>query len=358
MLNTIITGSGAYIPEKIINNDFFLNHEFFDENGSRISKPNQETIDKFVDITEIESRRYLDDSLLNSDMATMAAKESITNANINPEELDYIIVAHNYGDISLDNMQVDVMPSMSARVKHKLGIKNPLCKTYDMNFGCPGWIEGVILGHQLIQAKIAHKILVVGSETLSRVTDPHDRSAMIFADGAGAVVLEGQESNQKIGIITHATLSHNGDEMSYLANGPSLNKDYQGPKISIGMRGRKVYEYALTNVPKLMKSVIDSAGLHVTDLQKVLLHQANAKMDHAMAARLFKLYKINDYNPDVAPMTVQFLGNTSVATVPIMFHLINSKTLGNHQFNANDKIIMASVGAGMNINALIYQFPS
>ncbi len=355
MINSVITGSGHYLPNRIVTNDDFVNHEFFDDNGNRLEKSGEEITRKFEEITEIRERRYVEDDLLNSDIATEAAKIAIEKAGIDPEELDYVICAHNFGDIDAVARQIDIMPSMSAKVKHKLGIKNLKCKPYDMTFGCPGWIESLILAHQFIQAKIAKKILVIGSDTLSRAVDPHDRTAMIFADGAGAVVLEAKEAEVQYGIINHATLSYNGDEMNYLVNGTSLNPDYVGSIKNINMKGRKVYEFVLKNVPPAIKQLLDDSDLTITDINKILLHQANAKMDHAMIERLYKLYGI-EIPENVDPMTVQFLGNTSVATVPTMFNLIKENNLAPHQFHANDKIIMASVGASMNINAVIYQF--
>jgi len=357
MINSVITGSGHYLPNKIVTNEYFLNHEFFDDNGNRLEKTGEEIIQKFEEITEIRERRYVEDDLLNSDIATEAAKIAIEKAGINPEELDYIISAHNFGDIDPVGRQVDIMPSISAKIKHNLGINNLKCKPYDMTFGCPGWIESLILAHQFIQSKIAKKILVVGSDTLSRAVDPHDRSAMIFADGAGAVVLEAKEDDVQYGIINHATLSYTGDELAYLVNGRSINPDYVGSVKNINMKGRKVYEFVLKNVPPALKELLEDSSLDITDINKILLHQANAKMDHAMIQRLYKLYGTTAPE-NIDPMTVQFLGNTSVATVPTMFNLIQENSLAPHQFHQNDKIIMASVGATMNVNAVIYQFPN
>lgn len=357
MINSIITGSGHYLPERIIKNSDFSDYEFYDEQGIRIEKPVEETIAKFEEITEIAERRYANPEQLTSDIAVIAAKQAIANAGIDKDELDYVIVAHNYGDISAEYRQADVMPSVATRVKHKLGIKNNHCRPYDMLFGCPGWIEGLILAHQLFQGGVAKKALIIGADTLSRATDPHDRTALIFADGAGAVILEAKESDQKEGIISYETVSDSLDEMSYLMSDKSLKEEYEGSALNIRMKGRKVYEYALRKVPALMKRVIDRAGLQISDIDKILLHQANAKMDHAMIERLFKLY--NTSTPEnVAPMTVQKFGNSSVATVPTMFDLISKKQLDSHEFRPGSRIILGSVGAGMNINAIIYKFPS
>lgn len=357
MINTVITGSGHFLPERIVTNSEFVNHEFYDENGEKIDKPIEETIQKFLEITEIEERRYADENTFASDMSVAAALQAIEESGINKEELDYIIVANNYGDIDMVHRQVDNMPSIANRVKNKLGIKNNRCRPYDMLFGCPGWIEGVILAHHLFLSGTAKKALVIGADTLSRAIDPYDRTAMIFADGAGAVVLEAQESDKKVGIVGYDTICDSLEEMSYLTNGVSLNEGKEGSYINIKMKGRKVYEYALRKVPALIKRVIDNAGLDISDIDKVLLHQANAKMDHAMVNRLFSLYNVKEIPENVAPMTIQKFGNSSVATVPTLYDLVSKGKLGDFSFKSGTHIAFGSVGAGMNINAFVYKIP-
>jgi 3-oxoacyl-[acyl-carrier-protein] synthase-3 len=355
MPNTIIIGSGSYLPNRVIGRDFFMDSEFYSEDGVKIDKPTEETISKFVEITEIENRRFIDEDLSNSQIGFEAAKIAIADANVDQEELDYIIYASNFGEVTV-NGYVDFMPTMAARVKNKLGIKNRKCITYDMVFGCPGWVEAMILADNLIKAKVAKTILVVGGETLSRVTDPYDRNKMIFADGAGAVVVKATEQ-ENVGIIAHNTICDNGIELNYLANGPSINKEADQTRLYVRMLGRKIYEYALKNVPTAIKETIDDAGLSIEDIDKILIHQANAKMDYAMIDRLHKLYDVKDYDHAVSPMTVQDLGNTSVATIPTMFDLIIKGKMQGHSFKDNGNIVMTSVGAGMNINAIVYRFP-
>lgn len=357
MINAVITGSGHYLPNNIIKNDYFLNHDFYDEQGNKIEKPNQEIIDKFKEITEIEERRYLDSEMMNSEMAAIAGQRALDDAGVDKEDLDYVMVAHNFGNIDIQTQRVDIMPSISARVKNHLGIKNNRTRPYDMNFGCPGWVELMILGTQLIQAGVAKKMLLIGSDTLSRAVDPHDRTAMIFADGAGAVVLEAKEGEERVGVLSYITIADNLDELSYLTNGPSLNTDNSDNSVSVTMKGRKVYEYALRKVPAAIKRMLDDSGLDIKDVNMVLLHQANAKMDHAMVQRLYKLYGITDIPKNVAPMTVQNFGNSSVATVPTMYDLISKHQLGDYEFHSGDIIVMASVGAGMSINAITYKMP-
>ena len=355
MPNTIIIGSGSYLPNRIVGRDFFLDSEFYAEDGQKIDKPAEETISKFVEITEIENRRFIEDDLSNSKIGYEAAKIAIDDANIDPETLDYIIYASNFGEVTV-NGYVDFMPNMAARVKNQLGIKNRKCITYDMMFGCPGWVEAMILANHFIKAGTAKNILVIGSETLSRVTDPYDRNKMIFADGAGAVVVTATQQ-ENVGIIAHNTICDNGPELNYLANGSSLNKEADQSRIYVRMQGRKIYEYALKNVPTAIKETIEDANLSIENINKILIHQANAKMDYAMIDRLHKLYEIKEYDHAISPMTIQEFGNSSVATIPTMFDLIVKGKMEGHSFKEKENIVMTSVGAGMNINAIVYRFP-
>lgn len=355
MPNTIIIGSGSYLPTRIIGREYFKDSVFYTDDGDRIDKPVEEIIQKFVEITEIENRRYLEEDEFNSDLAYKAAKEAIDDAQIDQEALDYIIYASNFGEVNADGM-TNFMPSMSARLKNKLGIKNRNCINYDMIFGCPGWVEAMILADTLIKAKKAKMILVVGAETLSRVTDAFDRNKMIFADGAGAVVVKATDE-ENVGIIADSTICDNDVELNFLENAPSLKLDEDRKPLYIRMHGRKIYEYALKNVPIAIKDTIDKAGLNIEDIDKILIHQANAKMDYAMISRLFKLYGIKDYDHNIAPMTIQQYGNSSVATIPTMFDLIIKGKMEGHSFKEKGTIVFASVGAGMNINAVVYRFP-
>ncbi|UJF29029.1 3-oxoacyl-ACP synthase III family protein [Kaistella sp. 97-N-M2] len=355
MPNTIIIGSGSYLPTKVIGRDHFKDSVFYTDEGEKIDKPNDEIIQKFVEITEIETRRYLEDDEFNSDLGFRAAKEAIADAKIDQENLDYIIYASNFGEVNTDGM-TNFMPSMSARLKNKLGVKNRRCVNYDMIFGCPGWVEAMILADTLIKSKKAKLILVVGSETLSRVVDKFDRNKMIFADGAGAVVVRATD-DETVGIIADSTICDNDVELNFLENSPSLKLDEDRRPLYIRMHGRKIYEYALKHVPDAIKETIDKAGLTLDDIDKILIHQANAKMDYAMISRLHKLYGKTDYDHAIAPMTIQNFGNSSVATIPTMFDLIIKGKLDGHTFKDQGNVVFASVGAGMNINAIVYKFP-
>ena len=347
-----IIGSGSCIPEAIQENSKFINNSFYNPDGSEIDTPNTEIIEKFEKITGIKERRYADNDLNTSDLGYIAAKKAIEDACIDPETIDYIIVAHNFGNVKYNTDEIDVFPGLAVRIKNLLKIKNPQCVAYDILFGCPGWLEAVIQANSFIKSGMAKRCLAIGADTLSRVVDEYDRDSMIFADGAGATIIE--DSDEEGGILSHKTESYTEDQLYYLFYGKS-NKEISNNTRYIKMNGRKVYEFALTNVPKAIKMCIDEAGVKISDVKKILLHQANAKMDTAMGKRLYKLYDM-EFNEDIMPLTVKYFGNSSVATIPTMFDLIRRKKLDNHVFNSGDIIIFASVGAGMHINAMVYQY--
>src|SRR5882672_8516016 len=144
MHRSIITGSGCYIPELVIKNGDFSSNIFYSENGSLLDRPAAEIIDKFSRITGIVERRYATSGITASEMAALAAEEAIEDSGIDRESIDQLIVAHNFGDIAGVGGQTDIVPSLASRVKKELGIKSPSCIPYDLIFGCPGWLQGMI----------------------------------------------------------------------------------------------------------------------------------------------------------------------------------------------------------------------
>lgn len=348
-----ITGTGSYIPSTIEKNEDFHQHQFLNTDGSTIEHSNEVIVEKFKAITGIAERRYAKNHLASSDLAFFAAEKAIENANINPEELDYIILAHNFGDVKHNSIQSDLVPCLASRVKHSLRIKNPKCVAYDILFGCPGWIEGVIQAQAFIKAGMAKKCLVIGSETLSRVVDKHDRDSMIYSDGAGATVIE--STNDEGGILAHESASFTYDEAYYLFAGHSNNSELPKDINYLKMHGRKIYEFALNNVPAAMKSCLEKSGVDIKDLKKILIHQANEKMDEAIIKRFYRLYK-TPAPEGIMPMSISKLGNSSVATVPTLLDLVKNGHLENHEISKGDVIMLASVGSGMHINAIVYKY--
>ncbi len=355
-IRTVITGTGCYIPEVIKKNEDFIQQDFYAEDGQHPTTASQEIVDKFQGITGIEERRYVNDDMNSSDMATIAARLAIEDSGINPEELDQIILAHNFGNVIKNTIQTDVLPALASRVKHDLGIKNPNCVAYDILFGCPGWVQGVIQADTYFKAGVAKKALVIGTETLSRVIDMYDRDSMIFSDGAGASVLEVKSDNEtSSGILSWSVQSHCIDEAYYLYLGKSNFPDADSRIRYIKMKGRKVYEYAMLHVPAAMKNCLEKAAISILEVKKVFIHQANEKMDEGIIRRLFKLYGLKDISENIMPMSIHKFGNSSVATIPTLFDLVTKGKLDDHSLQPGDVVLFASVGAGMNINAVCYR---
>jgi 3-oxoacyl-[acyl-carrier-protein] synthase-3 len=348
-----ITGTGSYIPTSIEKNENFHQHQFLNTDGSTLTHPNEVIIQKFKAITGIDERRYAYDHLTSSDLGFFAAEKAIEDANINREELDYIIVAHNFGDVKHNTIQSDILPCLASRIKHSLRIKNPKCVAYDILFGCPGWVEGVIQANAFIKAGLAKKCLVIGTETLSRVVDKHDRDSMIYSDGAGATVVEATDGDG--GILAHETASFTYDEAYYLFFGNSNNKELCPDTRYIKMDGRKIYEFALSNVPLAMKDCLDKSGVNIKDIKKIFIHQANEKMDEAILKRFYKLYD-EEIPEGIMPMSIQELGNSSVATIPTLYDLVINDKIKDQHVNKGDVVMFASVGAGMHINAIVYKY--
>ena len=352
---TIISGTGSYIPSIVKTNKDFINNSFYGENGELINTPNEEIVEKFKDITGIYERRYASKEMNTSEMATAASILAIKDAGIDPETIDQIIVAHNFGNVLPGTIQTDTIPAIASRVKHQLGIVNPSCVAYDILFGCPGWIQGVIQADSFIKSGLAKRCLVIGAETLSRVVDPHDRDSMIFSDGAGACIVEAAPENSNRGILSASVQSHCTDETYFLYLGKSYHPASDDETRYIKMKGRKVYEYAIKNVPLAMKECIEKAGVDIKDVKKFFLHQANEKMDEGFIKALYKLYGTREVPENIMPMSIHDLGNSSVATIPTLYDMVKHDKYPEHKLHHGDIVIFASVGAGMNINAICYR---
>lgn len=356
MPQSVITGTGACIPERILLNEDFIQNAFYDEKGNPLAESPPGIIEKFRKITGIRERRYVTDNINASDISAEAGRLALEDSGIDPETLDQVVVSHNFGDVAHGSLQSQNIPTLASRVKHKLGIARPECIAYDVLVGCPGWVHSLIQSHAWFKAGMAKKVLLIGGETLSRVIDPSDRDSLIFADGAGACVLEYKDGPEDgPGILGMAAQTHSVDEYDYINMGKAnaLCKHNEG--LYIKMKGRKVYEYALKHVPAAMKVCLDEAGVPVTALKKILIHQANEKMDEEIIKRLYALYGLSSVPHGVMPMSIQWLGNSSVATIPTLYDLIRKGKMPEHSIREGDIILFASVGAGMNINAVCYR---
>lgn len=354
-MQTKIIGSGAYIPKVVVPNEAFLGHTFFKPTGELIQKDTNEIIRKLADISEIEERRYASEGIDNATMGYHASRQALDQSGIDKESLDQIIFAHNFGNVGASQPHGDLLPNLAARVKHKLGITNNRCVAYDILFGCPGWLQGIIQGHLYIKAGAAKRVLVIGSELMSRTVDQHDLDSMLFSDGAGATIIEGVESANSSGILSHVTVSDCGEEVGYLYSGASNNPVSRQPFCTPKMNGKNVYKYSLQKVPAAIKYCLGEAGIPLKEVSKILIHQANGKMIKQIVQKLYDEEGLGKVPESVMPLTVSKLGNNSVATIPILLHMVRNGELDGVNLHEGEVVVMASVGAGMHANCVVYR---
>ena len=355
-MKAIITGTGSQLADTVIDNSHFNNHVFYEKNGELSGKTGAEFALKLETITGIRERRYIKDDEDSVDIMYNAAKKAIEDAGIQVDNLQGIIVAHNAGNMLTEGRGIHSVPNMAALLKNALKVDNHQCFAYDILFGCPGWLQAVVQAKQVLaDDENVQNILVVGIEVASRHLDPHDLDSMILADGCGACIVSKSTSGDK-GILSYTTYSHAQDDVKYIYQNESLNPDIKGSSF-FKMSGRDVYKYATTWLPQVIKSALDKAGKDINDVDMFLFHQANGKMLQAIAQNLAGLYGNKDYNFEgKIPTTIEVLGNTSVATIPTLMDMVLKNQLQGYKINKGQLAVMASVGAGMHCNALVYQF--
>ena len=353
--NAVITGTGSFLPGKIMSNEDFMGHTFYKSNGERITKPTSEIVQKLRDISGIRERRYIEDHQDSADLGAIAGRKAIEDAGVDMETVDGIIVAHNFGNMVHGDRAHHLIPNLAALVKHKIGIKNPKCTAFDVLYGCPGWLLAMQQAHMAIASGYNKRLLVVGVEVISRILDPHDMDTMLFGDGAGAVLVDAVEEEEKRGILYYESVSHCEEEVEYLEMGDSYN-----PESTIGttvkMKGKKVYRYAVNEVPSVVTSCLEKTGIQLADVTKILAHQANEKMLIAIGEKLYNQHELEVDLCERIPISLQMLGNASVATIPTLLDMILKDEMRGHTLNEGDVVVMASVGAGMHANGLVYRF--
>ncbi|MFZ9046279.1 MAG: 3-oxoacyl-ACP synthase III family protein [Cyclobacteriaceae bacterium] len=350
--NSYIESTGSYIPKSLIKNEAFLERIFKGKKGEVLQKSTVDVVEKLEEITQIQERRYemTEDT---SFMAVEAGRAALEDSAFDEETIGGIIVAHNFGNIKQGSHQGHMIPNLAALVKHHMGIKNSRCFAFDVLYGCPGWLLALQQAHQHLQTQAATSVLVIGVESLSRVVNPRDVDSMLFGDGAGAVVLAAEKTATKRGIIGYDNFSDCVNEAYFLKMSKAI--DSQDEHLFIDMAGRSVFKYAVTRMPQLITELLQRLSIPVKDIKQFLFHQANGKMLEAIGQQISKLHD-NICISHKVPMTLQQLGNTSVATIPTMLDLMKRGKMKGFQFETGEKVVMASVGAGMHVNCMVYQY--
>ncbi|MED1442803.1 3-oxoacyl-[acyl-carrier-protein] synthase III [Aeribacillus composti] len=300
-----IIGIGRYIPEKVVTN--------YD------LEKIMDTSDEWIRTrTGIEERRIASDDMKTSDLGARAALEAIEDAKISPEEIDMIIVATATPDQSF--------PSVACVLQERLGAKR--AAALDISAACSGFIYAMATAEQFIQTGAYKKILVVGAEKLSKITDWNDRSTgVLFGDGAGAVVL-GEVSNDR-GILSF--------ELG--ADGSGGKHLYE--KGHIVMNGREVFKFAVRQMGESSINVLEKAGLTKEDVDFLIPHQANIRIMEAARQRL-------ELPEEKMSKTIHKYGNTSAASIPISLY----EEVKAGKIKDGDLIVMVGFGGGLTWGAI------
>lgn len=353
-MGSSIKGSGHALPKHLVKNEDFLTHSFYTKTGEKIQKPSKDIVQKLEEISGIVERRYIGKDEESIDLLKEAANKAITDAKLTPNDLGGIIVAHNTGNARANLGDCfHTVPNVAALLKNTLGVTNKNCPSYDILFGCPGWVEAMIQAHRMIKLGETNNVLVCGVEVASRFLDPFDVDSMLMGDGCGAVILSKDDSVE--GIVSHATFSHAEDDLDNIILDGSLKKDHPG-NIYFKMQGQQVYKYATTFLPQVVKKALDQVGLNPMAVDYFFFHQANGKMLRVIAHNLMLLYAISDAEyAHKIPSNIATTANTSVATVPTLFDMVKNNQMEGFELKAGQTYVFASVGAGMHCNAFVYK---
>ena len=310
MFNAKITGTGSYLPEKIVSNQDF--ESFLD------------TSDEWIYArTGIKQRHVIAEHETTSSMAEIAANRAMQAAGITADEVDLIIVATSSPD--------RVFPSTACLLQHKLGVTD--CAAFDVQAACSGFIYALGVAHQFIKAGGAKKALVIGSEANSRILDYTDRNTcVIFGDGAGAVVVE---ASDEVGILsTHLHSDGQYQDLLYV-NNPIKDQKQHGEQAFMTMHGNDVYKVAVKTLGRIVDETLESNGLDKSDVDWLIPHQANIRIISSVAKRL-------EMPMEKVVLTIDKQGNTSSASIPLALDL----AVRDGRIKKGNTVLMEAFGGG------------
>ncbi|MEC5423615.1 beta-ketoacyl-ACP synthase III [Virgibacillus sp. C22-A2] len=302
-----VLGTGHYLPTKVITN----------KDMEKIVDTNDEWIRTR---TGIEERRFAEDDINTSDMAFYAAEEALKEADVKAEEIDLILVATVTPDTPF--------PSVACMIQDRLGASK--AAAMDISAACSGFMYGIVTAKQFIDTKAYKKVLVVGTEKLSKITNWEDRgTCVLLGDGAGAAVI-GEVSEGK-GILSF--------ELG--ANGAGGKELYQDENDHLVMNGREVYKFAVRQMPESTVNVIEKIGFSREDVDYLIPHQANIRIMNAARERL-------GISEDKMATTIKKYGNNSSASIPMAL----SESVKDGKIKDNDLIVLVGFGGGLTWGAI------
>jgi 3-oxoacyl-[acyl-carrier-protein] synthase-3 len=325
MRKATITGWGKYLPPNVMTNKDL--EEVVDTTDEWIRKR-----------TGIKQRRIVDEETATSDIAIEASKEALDKANLDADQLDLIIVSTVTPDMAF--------PATACIVQDKIGAAN--AAAFDLEAGCSGFVYGLSVGAQFIESGLYDNVLVIGAETLSKITDWEDRNTcVLFGDGAGAAVLQ---ATDKGGFLSFDLGSDgSGADALYMEAGGSRNpatlETIKNKQHYIRMEGNPVFKFAVKTMKKASKDVIKKANLTTEDIDLLIPHQANTRIIESARRRL-KLDEEEVY------VNLPDLGNTSSASVAIAM----AEARENGKIKNGDNVLLVAFGAGLTWAATIIEW--
>ena len=320
-----ILGSGHYVPKNIVTNDDL----------SKIVDTNDEWISSRTGI----STRYISDGEGVSDLASKAALLALKDANISATDIDMILLA----TMTPDSM----LPNNASIIQKNIGAINATC--FDINAACSGFLFALNTAHAYLSSGMCKNILVIGAETLSKIVDWSDRaSCVLFGDGTGAMVVTADNTK-----AFYSVSGSDGSKGHVLTGGATLLKNMlvnseetniMTDNYYMHMDGQEVFKFAVTKVPECINEVLTKANLTAEDIDCFILHQANVRIISSVAKRL-------GVSPDKLPINLNKYGNTSAATIPILFdELKKSGSLDNAK-----RVIFSGFGGGLTWGASLVE---
>jgi len=325
--SAVISGTGSYVPEKILTNRDF--EKFLDTSDEWITTR-----------TGIKERRIAARHETSASMAVNAARKALDDAGLSAEQLDLIIVSTFTPDMPL--------PSTACFVQEQLGITN--VGAFDLAAACSGFIYGLTVASQFVQAGMYDNVLVVGSETLSRFSDYEDRSSCIlFGDGAGAAIVSSSSENGRGVLYSRLAADGQGWPLLYVPGGgsrmPASEETVKQRQHYMKLKGREVYKFAVHKMQFLLKDAMDQCKLSVDDVAMVVPHQVNSRIIDSACSHL-------GFPREKVYLNIERMGNTSAASVPIA--LDEARRAGS--IKEGDLVIMVAFGAGLTWASAVVRF--